>query len=83
MDLLIFRDPVYVLTFAPILLFSLTFHEAAHAWMSNRLGDPTARMLGRLTLNPLAHLDIGGTAVLVISNFRFGWAKPTWTGRSP
>jgi Zn-dependent protease len=59
-----------------VLLFSLTFHEAAHAWMSNRLGDPTARMLGRLTLNPLAHLDLFGTLMLVMSGFRFGWAKP-------
>ena len=60
--------------FLPALLFALTFHEAAHAWMSLRLGDPTARMLGRLTLNPLAHLDLFGTlSVLLIG---FGWAKP-------
>jgi Zn-dependent protease len=60
--------------FLPALLFALTFHEAAHAWMSLRLGDPTARILGRLTLNPLAHLDLFGTlSVLLIG---FGWAKP-------
>lgn len=60
--------------FLPALLFALTFHEAAHAWMSLRLGDHTARMLGRLTLNPMAHLDLFGTlSVLLIG---FGWAKP-------
>lgn len=69
-------DPVFLLTFLPALLFSLTFHEAAHAWMAGRLGDPTARMLGRLTLNPIAHLDLFGSLMLVLSGFRFGWAKP-------
>jgi Zn-dependent protease len=71
-----FPDPILIVTFLPVLLFSLCFHEAAHAWMSNRLGDPTAKMLGRLTLNPLAHLDIFGTAMIFLSGFRFGWAKP-------
>ncbi len=69
-------DPMFLLIFLPALLFSLTFHEAAHAWMAFRLGDPTARMLGRMTLNPLPHLDIFGTLMLVLSGFRFGWAKP-------
>lgn len=69
-------DPAFIIIFLPVLLFSLTFHEAAHAWMAARLGDPTARMLGRLTLNPLPHLDIWGTLMLVLSGFRFGWAKP-------
>jgi Zn-dependent protease len=64
-----------------ILLASLSFHEAAHAWASNKLGDPTAKMLGRLTLNPLAHIDWIGTVVfpliLALSNLPvFGWAKP-------
>lgn len=69
-------DPGFLIIFLPALLFSLTFHEAAHAWMANRLGDPTARMLGRMTLNPIVHLDIFGTLMLVLSGFRFGWAKP-------
>ncbi|MEW5701139.1 MAG: site-2 protease family protein [Candidatus Zixiibacteriota bacterium] len=69
-------DPTFLIIFLPVLLFSLTFHEAAHAWMAARLGDPTARLLGRLTLNPLPHLDIWGTLMLVLSGFRFGWAKP-------
>ncbi|MFQ5881443.1 MAG: site-2 protease family protein [Candidatus Methylomirabilales bacterium] len=58
----------------PPILLALTFHEYAHAWVADRLGDPTARMLGRLTLNPLSHLDPVGTAGLFL--FRFGWAKP-------
>jgi Zn-dependent protease len=66
-----------------VLLFSLSLHEAAHAWMANRLGDPTARMLGRVTLNPIKHIDPLGTVVLplimlfVNTGFLFGWAKPT------
>ncbi|HTX42307.1 MAG TPA: site-2 protease family protein [Acidobacteriaceae bacterium] len=66
-----------------VLLFSLSIHEAAHAWTANRLGDPTARMLGRITLNPVKHIDLFGTIILPIimlvinPNFLFGWAKPT------
>jgi Zn-dependent protease len=64
-----------------ILLFSLSFHEAAHAWTANRLGDPTARQLGRITLNPLAHIDWIGTVLFpllaLISRVPLlGWAKP-------
>lgn len=64
-----------------IILASLSFHEAAHAWTADRLGDPTARMLGRLTLNPLSHIDWFGTVLfpllLVFSGLpAFGWAKP-------
>jgi Zn-dependent protease len=46
-----------------ILILSLSFHEAAHAWTANRLGDPTAKLLGRLTFNPMAHIDVIGTLV--------------------
>ena len=60
----------------PILIFSLTIHEFAHAWSAYRFGDTTARDMGRLTLNPLAHLDFMGVIVMVMSGFRFGWAKP-------
>ncbi|WP_026443762.1 site-2 protease family protein [Pseudacidobacterium ailaaui] len=66
-----------------VLLFALSLHEAAHAWMAARLGDPTARMLGRVTLNPAKHIDLLGTiliplAMLFLSRgFLFGWAKPT------
>jgi Zn-dependent protease len=64
-----------------VLVLSLSFHEAAHAWTADRLGDPTARLLGRLTLNPLAHIDWIGTVlfplVAMFSNLPLiGWAKP-------
>jgi len=63
------------------LLFAVTVHEVAHGWVANRLGDPTARLMGRLTLNPLPHIDwIGTIAVpillLATTGFMFGWAKP-------
>ncbi len=70
----IFSDPFSVLLFVISLLFALTVHEAAHAWAANRLGDPTAKFSGRLTLNPLAHLDPIGTIMLFF--FGFGWGKP-------
>jgi Zn-dependent protease len=64
-----------------VLIFSLSFHEAAHAWAATRLGDPTARQLGRLTLNPLAHIDWIGTVLFpLIASMSgiplIGWAKP-------
>ena len=64
-----------------ILVASLSFHEAAHAWTANRLGDPTARLLGRLTLNPLAHIDWIGTVLFPLVGMLsglplIGWAKP-------
>lgn len=60
----------------PVLLLSLTVHEFFHAWSAMKFGDTTARDMGRLTLNPLAHLDLMGSIVMVVSNFTFGWAKP-------
>lgn len=59
---------------APPLLLALTFHEFSHGYIAYRLGDPTARLAGRLTLNPLHHLDPVGTLAFFI--FKFGWAKP-------
>lgn len=71
----------YLIPLFAILLVSLSVHEAAHAWTANRLGDPTARLLGRITLNPLAHIDWIGTVlfplVAILSNLPLiGWAKP-------
>ncbi len=57
------------------MLLALTAHELAHAWVADRLGDPTARMLGRLTINPLKHLDPIGTLAILLTGM-FGWAKP-------
>lgn len=60
---------------APPLLLSLTCHEMAHGWVAEKLGDPTARRLGRITLNPLKHLDPIGTLVFIMTQM-IGWAKP-------
>lgn len=64
-----------------VLLFSLTVHEAAHAWVADRLGDPTGRRLGRVSLNPLVHIDPIGTVLLPLAAMFtgapvIGWAKP-------
>lgn len=67
-------DPLLFLIWAAALLVAITVHEFAHAWTADRLGDPTPRLMGRLTLNPLAHLDPLGTLMLLL--VRFGWGKP-------
>jgi Zn-dependent protease len=64
-----------------VLVASLSFHEAAHAWAANQLGDPTARMLGRLSLNPAVHVDLIGTLIFPLVAIStglplIGWAKP-------
>lgn len=71
---LLLQDPRTFLLLAAALLASLTFHEFAHAFVADRLGDPTAKALGRVTLNPLAHLDPLGTILLLVAGF--GWGKP-------
>lgn len=70
-----------ILIFAIPILFAITVHEVAHGWVASKLGDPTAKMLGRLTLNPVKHIDPIGTVVvplvlLYVGNIIFGWAKP-------
>jgi len=73
---------VQFLIVSPLLLVSLVLHELAHGWVAGKLGDPTAKLHGRLTLNPLNHLDTWGTVMLAITflgsggRFFFGWAKP-------
>ena len=71
---LLLKDPIGFLIIAIPLLYSIIFHELAHGWVAYRMGDPTAKSLGRLSLNPLKHLDPMGTLMLFI--FGFGWAKP-------
>jgi len=66
---------------APPILVAITFHEASHGFIANRLGDPTAKFVGRLTLNPIKHIDPVGTIILpiflyIFSGFIIGWAKP-------
>lgn len=63
-----------ILINVPITLIALTGHEFAHGWVSTKLGDPTPRYEGRLTLNPFAHLDLMGTILMILTGF--GWAKP-------
>lgn len=76
-----------IILYAIPVIFAITVHEVAHGWVANKLGDPTAKRLGRLTLNPLKHIDPIGTValpgllILLGSKFIFGWAKPvpvTW-----
>ncbi len=74
-------DVVSILIQFVVLLFSLSIHEASHAWMADRCGDYTARYLGRVTLNPIAHMDPLGTLLFPLLQFitgfpLIGWAKP-------
>ncbi len=76
-----------IVTWALPVIFAITVHEVAHGFIAFKLGDPTAKMLGRLTLNPLKHIDLMGTLIvpgllLLVGGFIFGWAKPvpiTWS----
>jgi Zn-dependent protease len=71
---LLMSNPVAFFTLAVLLLYSVILHEVAHGWVASKMGDDTARWLGRLTLNPLKHLDpIGSLMLLVVG---FGWARP-------
>ena len=69
-----FGDPLGIAITLAAVLVAATFHEFAHAFVADRLGDPTPRTLGRLSLNPLVHLDLLGTLFFVV--FGFGWARP-------
>ena len=67
-------NPIFFLFWAVGLILAITIHEFAHAFTAEKLGDPTPRLQGRLTLNPLKHLDPLGTLMLLLT--RFGWGKP-------
>ena len=77
-----FKDFLEILYFAISLIIGVIIHEIAHGWVAHKLGDPTARLAGRLSLNPLKHIDPFGSIVLPLflllsgSGFVFGWAKP-------
>ncbi|PKN34082.1 MAG: site-2 protease family protein [Deltaproteobacteria bacterium HGW-Deltaproteobacteria-19] len=71
---LLIRDPLTFVLLAIPLLYSIIIHELAHGWVAWRMGDPTAKAMGRLTLNPISHLDPIGTIMLFLVGF--GWAKP-------
>lgn len=70
-------DLTTIIANIPALLIGFAFHEYAHAFVADRLGDPTPRSQGRLTMNPFVHLDLFGTLMAVF--FQFGWAKPVQT----
>lgn len=71
---LLYHDPLIFFITAIMLVISLSVHEFFHAWTADRLGDPTPRLAGRLTLNPIAHLDPVGTILLFFAGF--GWGRP-------
>lgn len=71
---ILFSNPIIFITFIPGLIAAITIHEFAHAFIADKLGDPTPRIQGRVTLNPLAHLDPLGTIAILLT--RFGWGKP-------
>ena len=71
---LLFQNPIVFILLSISLIISISIHEFAHAFIASKLGDPTAKLLGRVTLNPLAHLDPLGTFLLLFAGF--GWGKP-------
>ncbi|MBA4390374.1 MAG: site-2 protease family protein [Syntrophus sp. (in: bacteria)] len=71
---LLFRDPLTFFLLAVPLLYSIILHELAHGWVAYKMGDSTAKWLGRLSLNPVKHIDPIGSLMLLM--FGFGWAKP-------
>ncbi|MBF0231995.1 MAG: site-2 protease family protein, partial [Desulfamplus sp.] len=71
---LLINNPFAFIIIAIPLMYAIIFHELAHGWVAYRMGDPTAKEQGRLSLNPLKHLDPIGTLMLFL--FGFGWAKP-------
>ncbi len=80
-DIQVSEKLIAFLTFLPMFFLSITFHEYAHAFIANKLGDPTAKNLGRLTFNPIKHADLFGTLIMPIASFAsgfalIGWAKP-------
>lgn len=70
----LFSNGAWVLLLIPLRLLALVVHECSHGYVSTKLGDPTPRIQGRLTLNPLVHLDLFGTILMLLTGF--GWAKP-------
>lgn len=77
---LVTRGPLVFFSTIVALIMGITVHECSHAWMANYLGDPTARLRGRISLNPLRHLDPLGTAMMavtMVTGIGIGWGKPT------
>ena len=74
MFVLFYEQPLLLIPFTLVFLPALTLHEFGHAWTALRFGDPTAKLMGRVTLDPLKHLDVMGTIFIFVIGF--GWAKP-------
>src|SRR3989338_3130137 len=70
----LFSNPLLLIIYLISLLVAITIHEFSHAYFADKLGDPTARLMGRISLNPLVHLDPLGTLMLFLVGF--GWGKP-------
>ena len=70
----LFESPIIFVAWLIAILFALTIHEFSHAWMATRQGDPTPKLMGRLTFNPIAHIDVFGLIALLLVGF--GWGKP-------
>jgi Zn-dependent protease len=70
----LFENPIFLLAWIAALLFAITVHEFMHAWTANYLCDPTAKHMGRISLNPIVHLDLFGAIFLLLVGF--GWGKP-------
>lgn len=80
-DIQISERLISFITFLPMFILSITFHEFAHAFIANKMGDPTAKNQGRLSFNPIKHIDLIGTLIMPIASFAtgialIGWAKP-------
>jgi Zn-dependent protease len=80
-DIQVSEKLISFLTFLPMFMLSITFHEYAHAFIAYKKGDPTAKNLGRLTFNPIKHADLLGTLIMPLASFAtgialIGWAKP-------
>ncbi|HEY1074883.1 MAG TPA: site-2 protease family protein [Patescibacteria group bacterium] len=71
---LLLSNPIHGIIFLLAIGLAIGIHEAAHAWAADKLGDPTAKLMGRTTINPLAHLDLVGTLLFLFAGF--GWGKP-------
>ena len=70
----LFSNGFWILLLIPLRLLAIVVHECSHGYVSTKLGDPTPRIQGRLSLNPLVHLDLMGTLLMLLTGF--GWAKP-------
>ena len=82
-DIQISERLISFITFLPMFILSITFHEFAHAFVANKMGDPTAKNQGRLSFNPIKHIDLIGTLIMPIASFATGIALIGWAKSVP